>query len=45
MTLYDLVAARGATVVGTSVVVADCPPELAAELRITALVDAAELGA
>ncbi|WP_089011831.1 phosphoribosyltransferase family protein [Micromonospora inositola] len=41
--LHDLCAARGAEVVGTAAVVADCPPEVTAELGVRALVDAARL--
>ncbi|EEP72641.1 phosphoribosyltransferase [Micromonospora sp. ATCC 39149] len=35
--LYEICAARGAEVVGTSAVVVDCPPELAIELRVRGL--------
>ncbi|WBB78234.1 phosphoribosyltransferase family protein [Micromonospora sp. WMMD882] len=41
--IHDLCAARGATPLGTAVVVADCPPEVRAELRIHALLDATRL--
>lgn len=41
--VHQLCAARGATPVGTSVVVADCPPQVRAELRIRALLDADQL--
>lgn len=41
--LYQLCAARGAEPVGTAVVVADCPPQVRAELRIRALLDADQL--
>jgi adenine phosphoribosyltransferase len=43
--LYDICAARGAEVLGTAVVAVDCPPEVAADLRITGLIDAADLHA
>ncbi|TDB97509.1 phosphoribosyltransferase [Micromonospora fluostatini] len=39
----EVCAARGATVVGVAAVAADCPPEVARELRIRALVDATRL--
>jgi adenine phosphoribosyltransferase len=42
--LYAICAARGAEIVGTSAVVAECPPAVAAELRLHALLDAARLG-
>lgn len=38
--LHRLIAARGAEPVGTAAVVADCPPELVAELRLHALLTA-----
>jgi adenine phosphoribosyltransferase len=41
--LYAICAARGAKVLGASAVVLDCPPDVAAELRVHALVDAARL--
>ena len=41
--LHDICAARGAQVVGAAVVALDCPPEVAAELRITGLVAGADL--
>ena len=41
--LYQVVAARSATPVGTAAVIADCPAELAAELRVRALLTGAEL--
>ncbi|MBY8875581.1 phosphoribosyltransferase [Micromonospora sp. PLK6-60] len=40
---HAICAARGAEVLGTAVVVRDCPPETAAELRLHALLDAARL--
>ncbi|MFE9915667.1 phosphoribosyltransferase family protein [Micromonospora sp. NPDC005553] len=43
--LYDICAARGAEVLGTAVVAVDCPPGVAADLRITGLIDAANLPA
>ncbi|MFC4149154.1 phosphoribosyltransferase family protein [Micromonospora mangrovi] len=43
--LHDICARRGAEVVGTAAVVADCPPEVATELRVHALVDAARFPA
>jgi len=43
--LYDICAARGAEVLGSAVVALDCPPEVEAELRITALIRAADLPA
>ncbi|WP_406073968.1 phosphoribosyltransferase family protein [Micromonospora sp. NBC_01638] len=43
--LYDICAARGAEVLGTAVVTVDCPPEIAADLRITGLINAADLPA
>ncbi|MCX4469087.1 phosphoribosyltransferase family protein [Micromonospora sp. NBC_01655] len=42
--LYAICATRGAEVLGTSAVVVDCPPVLAAELRVRGLLDAARLG-
>lgn len=42
-TLYQLIAARGAQPVGAAAVVSDCPPELARELRLIALLDADQL--
>ncbi|GAA4568032.1 phosphoribosyltransferase family protein [Micromonospora coerulea] len=41
--LREICAARRAEVVGASAVVADCPPEVAAELGVRALLDAARL--
>ncbi|MFI6823060.1 phosphoribosyltransferase family protein [Micromonospora sp. NPDC050187] len=41
--LYQLCAARGAEPVGTTVVVADCPPQVSTELRVRALLDADRL--
>ncbi|MEU7802856.1 phosphoribosyltransferase family protein [Micromonospora arborensis] len=41
--LYDICAARGAEVLGTAVVAVDCPPEVAEALRITGLINAADL--
>lgn len=43
--LYEICAARGAEVVGTAAVVADCPPEVATELRVHGLIDATRLQA
>ncbi|MEE6258338.1 phosphoribosyltransferase [Plantactinospora sonchi] len=42
--LHELVAARGATVVGTSAIIAECPPAVASELRLVSLLHAADLG-
>ena len=42
--LHEIVAARGASVVGASAVVADCPPATARELRLTSLLTADDLG-
>ncbi|KXK59439.1 phosphoribosyltransferase [Micromonospora rosaria] len=39
----EICAARGATLVGVTAVAADCPPDVARELRIHALVDATRL--
>ncbi|MEU8295940.1 phosphoribosyltransferase family protein [Micromonospora sp. NPDC048909] len=41
--LYEICAARGAEPVGTAAVAVDCPPEVAAELRVRALVTATDL--
>ncbi|MGI5212486.1 phosphoribosyltransferase family protein [Plantactinospora sp. CA-290183] len=41
--LYEVVAARGGRALGAAVLVADCPPEVAAELRLRALLTADEL--
>ncbi|MFC8847071.1 MULTISPECIES: phosphoribosyltransferase family protein [unclassified Micromonospora] len=41
--LYAICAARGAEVVGTSAVVVDCPPDVAAELRVHGLVEGGRL--
>lgn len=41
--LRELVAARGATVVGTVAIVADCPPQVAAELGLRALLTGDDL--
>lgn len=41
--LYDICATRGATPLGTATVVADCSPEVAAELRIQSLLTGADL--
>ncbi|MFI7545604.1 phosphoribosyltransferase family protein [Actinoplanes sp. NPDC049599] len=41
--LYALVAALGATVVGTAVIVDECPPVVAAELSIRGLLTGADL--
>ncbi|SCE86649.1 phosphoribosyltransferase family protein [Micromonospora mirobrigensis] len=38
--VYAICATRGATVLGTAAVVRDCPAEVAAELRVRALLDA-----
>jgi adenine phosphoribosyltransferase len=43
--LYQLVAARGGTALGTAALVAECPPELARELRLDSLLTAADLPA
>jgi adenine phosphoribosyltransferase len=43
--IHAICAARGAEPVGTAAVVLDCPPEVADELRVRGLVDAARLGA
>jgi adenine phosphoribosyltransferase len=43
--LAEICASRGAALVGTAAVVADCPPEVAAGLRLHALLDAARLPA
>ncbi|ROT34329.1 phosphoribosyltransferase family protein [Micromonospora sp. HM5-17] len=42
--LYEVVAARGGTVLGASAIVADCPPETARELRLVSLLTADDLG-
>jgi adenine phosphoribosyltransferase len=42
--LYEVIAARGAEPVGASVIVADCPPEVAQRLRLHGLLTPAELG-
>ncbi|WP_204035284.1 phosphoribosyltransferase [Micromonospora qiuiae] len=42
--LYDICAARGAEPIGTSTIVLGCPPALAADLRIHALLTATDLG-
>lgn len=44
-TLYAICAARGAEPIGTASVVVDCPPEVADELRVHGLVDAARFAA
>ncbi|MEO3748828.1 phosphoribosyltransferase [Plantactinospora sp. B5E13] len=41
--LHDLVAARGGTVVGTSAIVADCPPEVTTRLRLVSLLGPTDL--
>ncbi|MDM4721608.1 phosphoribosyltransferase family protein [Micromonospora sp. WMMA1363] len=41
--LYEICAARGAEAVGTSTIVAGCPPQVAAELRIRGLLTGADL--
>ncbi|WBB65664.1 phosphoribosyltransferase family protein [Micromonospora sp. WMMD812] len=41
--LYDICATRGAEPVGTAAVAVECPPELAAELRVRGLVAATDL--
>jgi adenine phosphoribosyltransferase len=41
--LHQLIRQRGAVPVGTSAVVADCPPELARELQLAALLTGARL--
>jgi adenine phosphoribosyltransferase len=41
--LHQVVAARGAVVVGTAAIVADCPPSLTAELDLRSLLRAADL--
>ncbi|MFK3982676.1 phosphoribosyltransferase family protein [Micromonospora sp. NPDC050397] len=41
--LYQVVEARGGTVVGTAAIVADCPPEVARELRVRSLLDGRDL--
>lgn len=41
--LYELVDARGASTVGSAALVAECPPELARELRLDSLLTAADL--
>ncbi|NJP30694.1 phosphoribosyltransferase family protein [Micromonospora thermarum] len=41
--LYEICAARDAQAVGTAAVVADCPPEVAAELRVRSLLTGADL--
>lgn len=41
--LYELIATRGAEVVGAAAVVADCPPQVAAELRLRSLLTGADL--
>nr|MDT0661885.1 phosphoribosyltransferase [Micromonospora sp. DSM 115978] len=42
--LRKVVVARGARFVGTAAVVADCPPDVARDLRLTALLTVARLG-
>lgn len=41
--LHHVVAARGAVVVGTAAIVADCPPALSAELGLRSLLRGADL--
>ena len=41
--VYELIAVRGAQVLGTSALVAECPPEVTRELRLHSLLAAAEL--
>ncbi|MDG4807027.1 phosphoribosyltransferase family protein [Micromonospora sp. WMMD1120] len=41
--IYDICARRGAEVLGSAVVAVDCPAETVAALRITGLVNAADL--
>ncbi|MFY1674244.1 phosphoribosyltransferase family protein [Plantactinospora sp. WMMB334] len=41
--LYEVVAARGATALGAACLVAACPPEVAAELRLDSLLSPADL--
>lgn len=41
--LYELIAARGAEAIGTAAVVADCPPWLAARLRVRSLLTGEDL--
>ncbi|MEV1331765.1 phosphoribosyltransferase family protein [Micromonospora costi] len=41
--LYDICAARGAEPVGTAAVAVDCPPEVAADLRIRGLLTGTDL--
>jgi adenine phosphoribosyltransferase len=41
--LYQVIAARGAEPVGAAVVVVNCPPELARELRVRALLTAHDI--
>lgn len=43
--LYDLVAARGATALGATALVAGCPPEVAVELRLDSLLTTTDLEA
>ncbi|MER7419808.1 phosphoribosyltransferase family protein [Micromonospora peucetia] len=43
--LYEICAARGAEPVGTATVVLDCPPAVAAELRVRGLVAGTDLTA
>ncbi|PZF99845.1 phosphoribosyltransferase family protein [Micromonospora deserti] len=43
--LYEICAARGAEPLGAATVVVDCPPEVAAELRVQGLVTGADLAA
>lgn len=41
--LYQVIAARGGTAVGTAAIVTDCPPELARELRVRSLLNGRDL--
>jgi len=43
--LYEVVATRGGTPLGTTALVAECPPEVARELRLDSLLTAADLHA
>ncbi|RKR89158.1 adenine phosphoribosyltransferase [Micromonospora pisi] len=42
--LYQVVTARGGTPLGTAAIVADCPLDLARELRVRSLLDGRDLG-
>jgi adenine phosphoribosyltransferase len=41
--LHDLIAALGATIIGTAVIVDECDPAVAAELKIRGLLTGADL--